>query len=89
MKTVTFQIRSSEKYLVGFNYSNYVVKTELKKKTTTKNSGTLILPTCYSSIESYFTVDLILTILFYVYFLYPKSWTFWITDKELPIAGQE
>ena len=28
METVTFQIRSSEKYLFGFNHSNYVVKTE-------------------------------------------------------------
>ena len=27
METVTFQIRSSEKYLFDFNYSNYVVKT--------------------------------------------------------------
>ena len=23
------------------------------------------------------------------YILYRKSWTFWVTDKELPIAGQE
>ena len=28
MKTVTFVIRSSEKYLFGFNHSNYVIKTE-------------------------------------------------------------
>ena len=28
METVTFQIRSSEKYLFGLNHSNYVVKTE-------------------------------------------------------------
>ena len=28
METVTFYIKSSEKYLFGFNHSNYVVKTE-------------------------------------------------------------
>ena len=27
--------------------------------------------------------------LFNVYLLYRKSWTFWVTDKELPIAGEE
>ena len=32
METVTFKIRSSEKYLFGFNHSNYVVKTEFFKK---------------------------------------------------------
>ena len=32
METVTFSIRSSEKYLFGFNYLNYVVKTEVFKK---------------------------------------------------------
>ena len=29
IETVTFLIRSSEKYLFGFNHSNYVVKTGL------------------------------------------------------------
>ena len=48
----------------------------------------LILATCYSSIQSYFKIYLILTISFYVYFLYRKSWIFWVTDKELPAAGQ-
>ena len=28
METMTYQIRSSGKYLFGFNHSNYVVKTE-------------------------------------------------------------
>ena len=28
METVIFQIRSSEKYLFGFNHSDYAVKTE-------------------------------------------------------------
>ena len=28
METVTFQIRSSEKFQFGFNHSNYVVRTE-------------------------------------------------------------
>ena len=28
MATMIFQIRSSEKYLFGFNHSNYVVKTD-------------------------------------------------------------
>ena len=32
METVTFSIGSSEKYLFGFNHSNYVVKTEFFKK---------------------------------------------------------
>ena len=32
METVTFQIKSSEKYLFGFNHSNYVVKTDFFKK---------------------------------------------------------
>ena len=54
-----------------------------------KNSRTLMLLTCYNSIQSCFKIDLILAILFYVYFLYRKSLTFWITDKELPVAGQE
>ena len=54
MKTVTFQIRSSEKYLFGFNRSNYVVKTEFFKK----SSQTLILATCYNSTLSYFKINL-------------------------------
>ena len=32
MRTVTFQIRSSEKCLFGFNHSNYVVKTDFFQK---------------------------------------------------------
>ena len=32
METVTFKIRSSEKYLFAFNHSNYVVKTDFLKK---------------------------------------------------------
>ena len=80
METMTFQIRSSKKYLFGFNHSNYVVKTEFLKK----SSRTLILATCYSSIQSYFEIDLILTKLFNVYFLYRKSFTFWVTDKDCP-----
>ena len=32
MEIVTFQIRSSEKYLFGFNHSNHAVKTEFFKK---------------------------------------------------------
>ena len=32
MEIVTFQIRSLEEYLFGFNHSNYVVKTEFLKK---------------------------------------------------------
>ena len=54
-----------------------------------KSSRTLILATCYSSIQSYFKIDLILTMLFNVYFPYRKSRTFRVTDKELPKAGQE
>ena len=49
----------------------------------------LILVTCYSNMQSYLKIDLILTMLFNVNFLYRKSWTFWVTEKELPIAGRE
>ena len=66
---MTFQIRSSEKYLFGFDYSNYVVKTEFFKK----RSRTSILAICYSNIQSYLKIDLILTMLFNVYFQYRKS----------------
>ena len=38
-----------------------------------KSSRTLILATCYSIIQSYFKIDLILTMLFNIYFLYRKS----------------
>ena len=38
-----------------------------------KSSGTLALATCYSSIQSYFKIDLDLTKLFDVSFLYRKS----------------
>ena len=34
METVTFYIRSSEKYLFGFYHINYVVKTEFFKRST-------------------------------------------------------
>ena len=54
-----------------------------------KSSRTLILATCYSSIQSYFKIDLDLTMLFNVYFEYRNSRTFWATDKKLPKAGQE
>ena len=49
----------------------------------------LIVATCYSSIQSYFQIDFILTILFHVCFLYRKSRTFWVTNTELPTTGQE
>ena len=62
---------------------------QLKQNFLKKNSSMFILAICYSSIESYFKIDLILTILFHVYSLCRKSSTFWITDKELPKAGQE
>ena len=48
-----------------------------------KSSRTLLLSNCYSSMQNYFKIDLILTMLFNVYFLYWESWTFWVTDKEL------
>ena len=82
METVTFQRRSSKKYLFGFNYSNYVVKTEFFKK----SSGTLILATCYtySTIQSCFKVDLGLTMLFNVYFLYRNHEPFGSLTKNCP-----
>ena len=82
METVTFYIKSSDNYLFGFNHSNYVVKTEFLKK----SSRTLILAICYSNIQSYFKIDLILTMIFNVYFLYRKSWIFWATYKKSPTA---
>ena len=42
----------------------------LKQNIFKKGSRTLILATCYSSIQCYFKIDLILTMLFNVYFLY-------------------
>ena len=49
----------------------------------------LILTTCYSKMPSYFKINLILTVLLKVRFLFRKSRAFWVTDKELPIADQE
>ena len=86
METVTFQIKNSEKCLFGFNRPNSVVKTDLFQK---KNSHKLILAICYSSTQSYFKIHVILIILFNSYFLYRKSSTFWVTDKEVPTSGQE
>ena len=45
----------------------------LKQNFLKKSSRTLILATCYSSVQSYFKIDLDLTMLFNVYFLYGKS----------------
>ena len=45
----------------------------LKQNLFKKSSHTLLLATCYSSIHSYFKIELILTMLFNVYFLYRKS----------------
>ena len=42
----------------------------LKQNLFKKSSRVLILATCYSNIQSYFEIDLILTMLFNVYFLY-------------------
>ena len=39
----------------------------LKENFLKKSSRTLILATCYSSIQSYFKIDLILTVFFNVY----------------------
>ena len=65
-----FKFEVQQNTCLGFNQSNYVVKTELFQE---KSSRTLILGTCYSNIQSYFKIDLDLTILFNVYFLYRKS----------------
>ena len=70
METVTFKIRSLQKYLFGFNYSNYVVETDFFRK---KSSRTLILATCYSSIQSYFKIDLILTMLYSMFTFYVEN----------------
>ena len=57
------------KHMFGFNSSSYVVKAEFFKK----GSLTLILVICYSNIQSYFKIDLILTMLFNVYLLCQNS----------------
>ena len=73
METMTFQIRSSEKYMSGFNHSNHVAKTGFEcGSLILESSGTLILATFYNRIQSYFKTDLGLTMLFNVYFLYRK-----------------
>ena len=43
----------------------------------------------FSRVKSHLKIDLIITMLFNTYFLYRKSSTIWVTDKELPIAGKE
>ena len=55
--------------MFGFNHSNYVVKTEFSKK----SSRMLILAICNSNIQSYFKINVILTMVFNVYFLRRKS----------------
>ena len=70
METVACLVRRSEKISIfGSNHSNYVVKTEFFKK----SSRTLILATCYNSIQSHFKIYLDLTMLFNVHILYRKS----------------
>ena len=49
----------------------------------------LMPTTCYNSVQSYLKIHLILTALFNVWILYRKSRSFWVTDIELPIDGQE
>ena len=61
----------------------------LKQNFSDKDSRNVMLAACYSSMQSYFKINLILTMFFNVYFLYRKPCTFWVTAKELPIAGQE
>ena len=68
--------------MCGFNHSNYVVKREFFKKRA-------VVATCYCSIQSFFKIEFDITTLFNVYFLYGKSRTVWVTDRELPIAGKE
>ena len=46
---------------------------KLKQIFLKKSSLSLILATCYSSIQSYFKIDFSLKIVFNVYFLYRKS----------------
>ena len=45
----------------------------LKQNFLNKSNRTLILGTCSSSIQSFLKIDLILTMLFNVYFPFPKS----------------
>ena len=86
METVTFQIKSSEKYLFGFNRSNYVDKTDFFKKEQPYDNVSYLLQ--QQTKLFYGTVDLTVKMLFNVYFLYRKSLTFWVTDQQLSIAGQ-
>ena len=57
---------------------------QLKQNFFNHSSRTLILATCHSSIQSYFKIDLDLTMLFNVYFLYRKSETFRTLTKNCP-----
>ena len=65
--------------MFGFNHSNYVVKKNFLKK----SSRTVILATCYSSIQSYFKIDLDL-LMFNVYFLYRNHERFGPLTKNCP-----
>ena len=69
METVTFKIRSIENTCLTLIIQIMWLKQNFFKK----SSRTLILATCYSSIQSYFKIDIILTMLFNVYFIYRKS----------------
>ena len=85
METVTFSIRLQKNACLALIIQIMWLKENFLKK----SSRTLILATCYCSIQSYFKIEFDLTTLFNVYFLYGKSRTVWVTDKELPIAGKE
>ena len=61
----------------------------LKQNFLKKSSCMLILATCLSSKQSYFKIDLDLTMLFNFTFYIENHEPFGVTDKELPKVWQE
>ena len=57
---------------------------QLKQKFLKKSSRTLILATCYSSVQSYFKIDLDLTMLFNVYLYIENHEPFGLLTKNCP-----
>ena len=76
MKTVTFKLEVQKNTCLALIIQIMKLKQICFKK---KSSRELISSTSYSSIQSYFKINLDLAMLFNVYFLYRKSWTFWAT----------
>ena len=70
METVTFKFEVQKNTFSALNHSNYVVKTEFFPKV----QSYVNMATCYSSVQSYFKIDLDLTIY--------SIFTFYIENHE-------